>query len=275
MEVDLFRRSCPLCDLVWVEYRFVFTGGRRGAAEGLSLSRLHLYNRERQHIPIVRTSVRGNLSFPNAPPAPGREGEGWVAVLDVKLEAPSEIMAYEIFTSHQSPARDPTSWDFGALFPDGSFIVLRGVKQVSPPWERGASYGYEPLGSFVRPAARLPAEIHPWGTLGPTGNCSELLLLLLRGDTFRKGGSGERGVSEAVPQLQVLTARLPPFQSGRAARHLSMSTSPLYLFPPSSLCSPPFPLAPPLPLPLPLFISLNSARPPSLPLHLLHPISFL
>eukprot|EP00966_Prymnesium_polylepis_P068046 1581555-Prymnesium_polylepis.1 len=225
MEVERFSPSCPTCRLISLVYRFVFTAVRGSSHSGVQLSRVVLYDRDGRVIPVRRASSPGDVvvrsvhgvkrlvaepaadaGSSGGPAAQKWHGGALPAVVDLQLEVPTHVAAYEIFTATDAPVRDPTAWNFGALQPDGRFVVLRSVARASAPWARNASYGYELLGSLTRPGAVVPGVPGAGATVGPVGNCSELLLLLLRGDTFRQGASGARGESEIAPQREVLAA---------------------------------------------------------------------
>ncbi|KAL1522624.1 hypothetical protein AB1Y20_017606 [Prymnesium parvum] len=215
MEAQLFRPACPMCDFLSLRYRLVLTSARSPQPLGVQLSRVVLYDREHQPIPVLKVITSGSLvarkaqdftsfGFERAPAAARWRSSALPASIDLWLEMPTQVMAYELYSAFDSPESDPISWSFGALRHDGVFVVLRSVASAVAPWDRGASYGYEHLGAFTRQAAVQPGVMPPDASVGPAGNCSELLLVLLRGDAFRLGESGEHGESGAAPQLEVL-----------------------------------------------------------------------
>ena len=211
MEVDSFRPTCPTCHFISVRYRFLFNAVRGHHDSSMQLSRIVLYDHKGQPIRVVKTSSPSEdmrqIESPSI--AASRISSSGVlpATVDLTLEAPTHVAAYELFTAVDKPGRDPVSWDFGALFADGTFVVVRSTARTSAPWARQTSYGYELLGSLTRPGATVPGRgVRGGARAGPAGNCSELLLLLLRGDTFRLGARGEQGASGAAPQIEVLRA---------------------------------------------------------------------
>ena len=58
-EPSLFKQTCPTCSLLSTVYRFVFTAVRGPGEENtVQLSRIMLYNRDGQPIPVVKVSSR-------------------------------------------------------------------------------------------------------------------------------------------------------------------------------------------------------------------------
>ena len=180
--------ECPTCRLVSQRYRFVFTEARGPRIDGVQLSRVTLYNKEHQAIPLISAKSPGAVdlnSFQRAGElvqkvtaydgltrAEPNKTRQWYAgalpaALDLLLEVPSRIAAYELHTAHTQSRRDPISWLFGAIRPDGRFVVLRSVSRAEAPIPRLESYGVELLGSFVRPGAILPGNVREDAAVGP------------------------------------------------------------------------------------------------------------
>ena len=51
-----------------------------------------------------------------------------------------QVTHYELWTAKDRPQRDPTSWQFGIVRPDGSFEVLSEMSEVDPPYKRESRY---------------------------------------------------------------------------------------------------------------------------------------
>lgn len=210
--------SCPTCQVTSSRYRFVFTETRGPRAEGVQLSDVALFDKQRRPLTLATQSsgdvdiesagLMGQLALEVSNTTTHQWYSGAIpAALDLTLRVPAHVAAYELRTHAATPQRDPISWLFGAVRDDGRFVVLRSVARAEPPNARLASYGLEVLGALVQPGAIVPGAVSNDAAVGPAGNCSELLLVLLRGEAYRLGDRDTREhAGDATPQHEALRA---------------------------------------------------------------------
>ena len=62
------------------------------------------------------------------------------SVVVLTLPAPAEVASYELYTGHDVPKRDPSSWRLERVTPGGEVELMSTVRNANPPAARQAAY---------------------------------------------------------------------------------------------------------------------------------------
>ena len=136
------------------EYFFNFTAVRALPYDAIQLSSVVLVGRDAKLLSIVAASNPGGQSPADQGPnnlllyqpesvvkwMDGQFGSIHSSLLQLRLASPDHVGAYWLLTAGDLPRRDPLSWSFGAILPDGSYTVLHTVDEARPPLERNSLF---------------------------------------------------------------------------------------------------------------------------------------